>query len=140
MSVFLESYLFKWSVQVVWKHKAGRYGPRKAEVTNFNLTVSINENIGRFDISVHDAGRVDKVQCTKGIVQYDQDVFLRKLNLFATVEHLLQVRVDVVHDYEHIVVLQVLVCDDVKHLGGMLVIRHRRQVSQNLNLTDYLSG
>ena len=91
MSVFLESYLFKWSVQVVWKHKAGRYSPRKAKVTNFNLAVSINENIGRFDISVHDAGRVDKVQCTKGIVQYDQDVFLRKLNLFATVEHLLQV-------------------------------------------------
>jgi hypothetical protein len=44
----------------------------------------------------------------------------------------------VLHDYEYIVELTVRRGDDVEDLGGELVVRHLRELSEDLDLSHYL--
>jgi hypothetical protein len=53
----------------------------------------IDQNIGRLDVSMHDIGRMNKIECAQAVVHNCNDVAFIKLYIFYFVQELLQVAV-----------------------------------------------
>ena len=51
----------------------------KTEIADFEITVSIQEEVGRLEVSVQNVGGVHSFQCTKGLVDEVLTVVVRKI-------------------------------------------------------------
>ena len=63
--------------------------PRKTKITDLSDTVLINEHIGRFQISVNDAGGVDEMKSAEQVIHDGLNVVLSKF--YALIHHAEQV-------------------------------------------------
>ena len=78
--------------------------PSEPKVTNLDVAIRVNQNIGRFKVPMHYIGWMQEIDSTQNIVKYDGDMALvelfHDLTLFE-VEDLFQIILDKVHHYEN---------------------------------------
>ena len=70
----------------IYGHDSG-----ETKVTQFDLAVGINQYISRFNVPMKHIARMQKVYCTKRVIEYCDDVLFVKINLLGTIEDLLQI-------------------------------------------------
>ena len=78
--------------------------PRQSEVADLDKAALVYEDVGGFDISMHNFCGVQKVHATKYIVYYEFDMIFVKADAILTrvLHKLLEVRVDVLHDNKEV--------------------------------------
>lgn len=59
-------------------------GPSQAKITQLYVAVSVNKNVGWFDVPMHDVWRVQKINAAKKIVKQVLDMVFVKLSAILT--------------------------------------------------------
>lgn len=78
--------------------------PRKTKIANFNRTVPIKEQICRLNISMHDIGRMQKLESTQTVVNYYNNMILTELRFLVRLKHFFEIILDTLHDDEQVTV------------------------------------
>ena len=68
---------------------------RKSEVSNENIAIPIDQNVGRFNISMYYLRRVQKIERTQTVVgNYNQGIFCKVIWIRVETNHLLKVAIN----------------------------------------------
>lgn len=65
--------------------------PRQAKIANDRHTFVIDEDVGRFQVTVHDVGRMHEVYGAKEVVHDGNDVLLTQLQLVSVFQNCVQI-------------------------------------------------
>jgi hypothetical protein len=93
---YLSPYFLSELVQTLWQR------PSQTKVTNFDLTLIVDQNIIWFNIPMHNVGRSYELDSTHQVVNDKFEVVLVKTNLFAALEQLLKVGHLELHHHKYI--------------------------------------
>lgn len=78
-----------------------RLTARQAEIAKSYATVTVNEEVSRFEISVQQICGVDEIESAERVVHHGNNVILlQNGSPVHRIEYLFQVRLDVFHDHE----------------------------------------
>lgn len=78
------------------------HSPRETEVAQLHLTLHVHQNVRGFDVAVHNICAVQELYCAESIIQNGYYMLLIEFNILGRVEHLLEVRINVLHHDEDV--------------------------------------
>ena len=103
------------------------HSPWEAEITNFDPTVVINQDIGWLQVSMDDVSRVYEVDSTKDVVQNGDYVIIIVFYFLWFAQHLTKVWFNELHHYKNVIkVLAVNMNEGVIWVFCFLALRRGR--------------